>query len=380
MPEGKNQHYVPQHVLRGWAERDDRIEVFHLPSERQHKNLVRRVCSDNYLYSHHPMPERELGKLESEHAQPINRLRDGATLADLEPEMWRRLCSFVTTQRSRTKSVREDIRASAEDEYRDAIEDVLRAGRYDDLIVWREEMSRDEQIEALVDGSIRSLHHFLMVHGIYGYYSIRDLDAVMLRNVTENEFIISDAPVVHDNPQFRQSRNLVSSGLSNRGLQIYCPVCPDRLLLLYDPMAYKYTHNSKRQVLVKEADTVDELNLLQFHHADSIVMSSSSDERYLRELHGRRSEFWRRDTVAQVRTTESGKSVEISREPHDQIPKQSPTLPTQVLRKGVSFSKRRPASGDRAQREIVHRIFQKTRNKSDVALIYAIRAFPGLSL
>ncbi|WP_154020844.1 MULTISPECIES: DUF4238 domain-containing protein [unclassified Haloarcula] len=29
MPEYKNQHYVPQHFLRGWAE-DEKVSVYHI--------------------------------------------------------------------------------------------------------------------------------------------------------------------------------------------------------------------------------------------------------------------------------------------------------------------------------------------------------------
>lgn len=222
MPEGKNQHYIPQHILREWAD-NGRTNVFHLPSGTAHSEPIHRVCADNYLYGHAKL-EHELSSLEGEQAVSTNMLQHGDTLASFEDHHTRRLYSFVTTQQTRTKSMQVDIELSGEESIRAGIQDDMEAGRYEDRITWTSNLDDLEKEEALLEASIQGIHHRLIVQGIFGFMTIADLRAVMLCNVTDREFVISDTPVVLDNPRFKQRHGLVRAGIANRGLQILCPI------------------------------------------------------------------------------------------------------------------------------------------------------------
>lgn len=371
MPPRKNQHFVPRHVLRPWTE-DERVQSLHLDSGRVFTEHVSNVCARNYFYGSPPL-EAEIGDLEGLHARPINELRNGSTLPDLDDRQRELLLSFVTTQRTRTKAAQEDIEDGGGDFLREGIREDLENGRYERIIEWNSDLTEQEKTDALLDASVKGIHHREIVQGIFGFIGIGDLHGLMLRNATAGEFLISDTPVVHDNPRYKTQRGMVRAGLANRGLQIYCPIDPDRILLLYDPLVYEFDTNSRDELFVKSTELLDELNLLQFHSANDIVMSRSADEHYLQHLSDEVENVRRREPITDAETTESGRTLDLQYEPRNQLPKLTPELPSCRTRTHVAFEKRRATARVEPQRELVASIFRETRGASDVAVVYAIR-------
>lgn len=370
MPERKNQHYVPQHYLEAWSS-NNKINTLHIPSEGIFREDIQKVCSRNYFYGK-PHVEDELVHLEGHHATSLNKLRDGATLPNLSLTETRLLLSFVTTQRTRTRATKLDIQ-SEDDLLREGVKEDLEANRYDDLIDWKEGLTDKDKEDALVDASVLGIHHRLMVQGIFGYISIGDLEGVMLCNVTNREFLISDSPIVHDNPRYKSELGMVRAGLGNRGLQIYCPIDPNRILLLYDPAVYSFDHNSKKQVLIRAPEVADQLNLLQFHNAESIVMFDSSSDDYIKDLFNRIDDVRRRDEITVNQDIGDGETVEITQVPYHQIPLTSPDLPNASMSTGLEYVQRRPTSKVQEQQKLVNSIFKECFGASDLAVIFSIR-------
>ncbi|MCU4753474.1 DUF4238 domain-containing protein [Halobacteria archaeon AArc-curdl1] len=376
MPERKNQHYVPQFYLDAWAT-DEKVDTLHLESGNVFDQHLTKVCARNYFYSINTAVEEEFADLEGFHSGPIKRLRNGWTLTDLTDKELKLLYSFVTTQRFRTKAKRSDIE-EGDEFFRDGARDDLESGRYEDIIKWKGDLSDEEKEDALVDASILGIHHRDIAHGIFGYIGIGDLEAVMLRNVTSHEFVVSDSPVVHENPAFKERRELKIGGLANRGLQIYCPIGPDRMLLLYDSFVYSFDSNSKHQVLVKSENVVDELNLLQFHSAENIVMFDSCSEEYVQGLLNRMDEVRRREEITFPLEIETGETLQFTEVPHHQLPRLSPSLPDCTINTGLSYTKERSTCQAPVQRKLVHLIFNESHGASDVAVIYSIRLLQEL--
>lgn len=376
MPERKNQHYVPKHYLRAWAT-DEKLSVLPLSAGKIFPDTTDSVCSRNYFYGNPPVVEDELANLDGYHAHPFRELRNGDDLTDLSQQRIELLLSFITTQRTRSRATKEDIKQGY-DFLKDAVEDDMEADRYDDKIEWKDDFDEDEKKEKLVEAHLLGVHHFLIAQGIFGYIGIKDLDGVMLCNVTDREFIVSDAPMVLDIPQYKHQLGLVPAGMGNRGLQIYCPVDQHRILLLYDPDVYRFDQNSKRQVLIKNEEVIDELNLLQFHNAESIVMFNGSREDYILDLYDRIDEARRREEITTTRETESMGEFEMEEAPAYQVPKISPSLPGCTSLDGVRYKKRRPTSEIEKGQRLVHTVFNEVDWASDIAVIYCIRLLEEL--
>jgi hypothetical protein len=376
MPERKNQHYVPKHYLRAWAS-DKKLNVLPLSAGKIFPDTTNSVCSRNYFYGKPPVVEDELANLDSYHARPLKELRSGDDLTDLSQRGIKLLLSFITTQRTRSRATKEDIKQGY-DFLKDAVEDDMGANRYEDQIEWKDDLDEEEKKEKLVEVHLLGVHHFLIAQGVFGYIGIKDLDAVMLCNVTAQEFVVSDAPMVLDIPQYKHQLGLVPAGMGNRGLQIYCPVDRHRILLLYDHDVYRFDQNSKGQVLVKNEEVVDELNLLQFHNAESIVMFNESSEDYILDLYDRIDEVRRRKEITTTRETENMGEFKIEEAPAYQVPKISPSLPGYTTLDGVRYMKRRPSSEIERGRQLIRTVFNEVNWGSDIAVIYCIKLLEEL--
>jgi len=181
MSEHRNQHYVPQHYLRGWAE-EEKISVYHLEKGPiPVKTSINKVCSENYLYGNPTHVEEELSKLEGLHQDPLDTLRDGETLSNLTRRERILLLSFITTQRTRAKSTRKSIKEGDEMLRRGVREDLL-SGTYEDLIEWTSEIEPEEKEETLVDAATLGIHLQMIVLGVFWFYNICYLASAMFRN------------------------------------------------------------------------------------------------------------------------------------------------------------------------------------------------------
>lgn len=74
MPEYKNQHYVPKHLLRGWTD-SEKLPVYNLDNQQEYPpTSLSNLCSEDYFYGG-PEIEQSMDGLERRHAEIINRIR-----------------------------------------------------------------------------------------------------------------------------------------------------------------------------------------------------------------------------------------------------------------------------------------------------------------
>lgn len=120
-----------------------------------------------------------------------------------------------------------------------------------------------EQIESIKITQKDSARFVLGMATPY-YPLLIDLEWKLLRATGAHEFITSDNPVVYYN-QFFSFRKLGSNtGLASRGLQIFFPVSPKHLVVLYDDKVYGVGSRRSEVVDVSDARDVEQLNRLQF--------------------------------------------------------------------------------------------------------------------
>lgn len=199
------------------------------------------------------------------------------------------LLTFVLFQHARTPS-----RAAAMNEHTEKLVKTL-AKDFPDL---KDEANgiqvndRDAPVTAL--RAVGEIRHFAA-----------DLKLKLLENKTRRLFITSDNPAVLYN-QFLEKRNPQggNTGIQCIGLQIFLPLGPRHLLMLYDGNVYRVGGRQHLQThieITREAD-VEALNVLQAANADNVLYySADTDVAHVREAVGRATAYrW----TERVRITE----------------------------------------------------------------------------
>ncbi len=76
-----------------------------------------------------------------------------------------------------------------------------------------------------------------------------------------------------------------STGLRSPGLQIFCPLNPKILLLLYDEKYYIFKEEFDNKININLESDVDSINSLQFFGSDNIFFSDKIDGKYIETLY-----------------------------------------------------------------------------------------------
>ena len=90
-----------------------------------------------------------------------------------------------------------------------------------------------------------------------------DLHIVLLINEAKVEFITSDSPTVLFNTYFNGKSKGGQTGYVSKGLQIFFPINPRHMFLLYDPNYYSIQLNENLIYIIKKNKDVRRLNGLQ---------------------------------------------------------------------------------------------------------------------
>jgi hypothetical protein len=110
--------------------------------------------------------------------------------------------------------------------------------------------------------------------------AVYDLDMKILVSKGDEEFILSDTPVIRCNqfaefhPHFSKFK-MGTRGLAQKGIQLFMPVSPGICLALYDPTTYQYG-SPKRPITVIGNGDLKLLNRLQALGADTCLYQSIS--------------------------------------------------------------------------------------------------------
>lgn len=360
MPPYKNQHYVPESYLKAWAT-DSSVPIYHLEQERElPPQNISNICSRSYFNSEETYVEPVLGELEDAHAEAFDALRDGTSLRALSIRERRLLLSFVFTQRQRTRLMRDEIRDSAEEYFRENIRKDVAAAGYDPT-------EYTDLEDPFFKQTVQGVHHFMMLHGILAPIGNHELVCAVLENETDTDFITSEAPVIFANPRFKEERDMTYVGMANGGLQVYCPLSPRLCLLFYDPEVYLVnTDRSWHAALTKTAD-VRELNLLQMRTTDTFVLYETSGHgAVMQELANEAQKFESKESIPQPIPGTDRIDADYSYEPPHQLHDITPTPEPISFLADVEFKQRHRAPD--AQRQIVRRLLKRTDTSEETLL------------
>jgi hypothetical protein len=254
-----NDHYVPQFYFRNFspnrtADRPERRSIRLI-------NLVRRVfvpiasikgqCKKAGFHDYGLGVEAALGQLEGLAASAVRGLID----ADAPPEPWSRdhqvLARFTVTQRSRTLSAAEDADKMADRLFKVAYEEQAKRNGID-LSNYELRSRYPVAIPLSVAAQHVSIAMNLALH--------------VFVNETSEEFITSDNPVIAHNQYCEGIDHRGVLGWDCSGIQIFFPVSPRHLFLLYDATVYaldtKHGRRTSRIVDVGEIRTINAFQIV----------------------------------------------------------------------------------------------------------------------
>lgn len=290
MAEYKNQHYVPKHLLRGWTE-DEKLPVYNLDNQQEYPpTSLSNLCSEDYFYGG-PEVEQSMDELESRHAEIINRIRSAMSFAVLDKMDILHFCVFILLQRNRTKQQKRETEDLIDNLGKEYLKLLVETGEVDpELPDGRNALDLLDKFKITRENPLA----YPMIHALTGVDLISDLDVAVIVNTTDEKFVVSDHPVVHDNLRFKHQFDRYLGGIQNRGIQIFVPLSDWVQIMLYDPAAYiiDYSNKEKRRVLATSEKVVTGLNDMQMINAsENIFYRDRNQEQKFIDAQQRLSEY-----------------------------------------------------------------------------------------
>lgn len=253
MAEHKKHHYVPRFYLKLFSENGRSINLFNIRSQRSViDGGLKNQCYRDYFYGKDLQTEKALSLVEGQMSRILNAVQSGCALPSRKSEDRLTFLLHVLMQHTRTA-----YSIDAYDEQTDKLMKYLMAQKMKEMNLSPEQIAN---IKITQKDSARFALGMATPH----YPLLIDLDWKLLRATGTHEFITSDNPVVYYNQFFSFRRSGSNTGLASKGLQIFFPVSPKHLVVLYDSKVYGVGSKKSDVVDVSDARDVEQLNRLQF--------------------------------------------------------------------------------------------------------------------
>jgi len=277
-------HFVPQFYLRYFASNPSRIHLHNLNHSRSIANVsLRDQCYKHRFYGDTDELEDAIAGLESHFAPTLQKIITSNNLPRSNSTGRLLLLFFISLQWLRTsRSVNQQN--SMVETY---LKQVLRHG-FDTTNVDLDSIRFSKSRPAVT--SVRFTP--IIVD------AISDLQLHLVRASNNQVFLTSDNPVVRYNQYYEYFENSQQFSPAFRGLQLFLPISPKHLIMLYDDTVYKVgSIKSDITDFVSDLD-VDTLNLLQVFNAEKNLYYSDWDvSSWLPDLVNRAKNYRNTNTV-----------------------------------------------------------------------------------
>lgn len=282
MPERKKQHYVPQLYMRNFTD-NERVPCYNLDRRQEFPpTSISNLCYEDYFYDEEAEVEEATSQLEGKFASVLRDILESESLRILgDPEDDIFFYIFLTHTYVRTKMGKRKSQEMATH----MASELVRITQEDDT---EEDLEmREKAAKMLENGELRveesPVFPLQELISMFAPYQIGDLEAVLLKDASDRQFIFSDHPVILDNPGYKDRTELGTTGWQCRGLQIFCPISSELAIMLYDPVAYDVPDSP---VITVGSDVVEDLNKFQLINAlDSVFYEEEGRETEMQILH-----------------------------------------------------------------------------------------------
>lgn len=276
MAKNKRQHYVPQHYLKGFSQDRESFYRYNLKTKESSQKSIKKSCQISYFYGEEL--EKGLHQIENEQAPVLNKLIEKQNLESLTSDDFYYIYLFLLLQYTRTndsKILSDKMFEKIESRY---LKPMLKSN---------EELKKKGYTKEYIDSckiQCPDIVKLGMNAAIEGVESISDLKSILIINKTSKKFISSDAPVVLYN--YKKIKNTSTTGFLSKGLQIFCPLTENILLLLVDNDLYDLKKDDSSRIFINDDSDVDSINKLQiFNCLDNLYFSRIEDADYVKNLH-----------------------------------------------------------------------------------------------
>lgn len=272
----KNQHYVPQCLLKGFAI-NEKINIFDITTQQHRDNqLISKNFSQNYFYDYdtYNQVEEILSKIESKTAPDIERLRnyDYSVINNNEY-----LIRFLCAQYYRTRMAQQIALKIYDFHAMNQVKNILTTNKAQ--LQLPENFGDNPEDFGYFDynrKSDRLISAGITTFGVIMYPVMTDLKFhVLINKSNHTEFIISDNPVIMYNWLYKNSNHLQAASPLISGVQFFMPISKNIVLCAYDPKVYKYGNNKKLNFSDIYDDDINWLNQLQIRSSTSMIGYSS---------------------------------------------------------------------------------------------------------
>lgn len=263
MPQNKKHHYVPKFYLKRFTPNERLINIYNLKAKRKILGAsLSDQCYKDYMYGKDGQTESALGHLEGEVSALLRKIDEIESLPEPMTEDHLTMLVHILIQHGRTMYAQEEV---------DEIFDKMTKEGWGDYFKEQHGIDIGKFKISMKDSARYSVQINLRMYPL-----LMDLHYKLLINQTNVEFIASDNPVVFYNQLFSFRPVGGSCGTASKGLQIFLPLDPRKLLILYDPYVYRVGGNYIAIPITNPQD-VYELNALQMCSArDNVYFSDPS--------------------------------------------------------------------------------------------------------
>jgi hypothetical protein len=281
----KKHHYVPRFYLKRFASKPKRINVYHLETNRLVQDAsLKKQCQRPRFYGTSADVENDLMKLEDVVSPAIADIVDHSQLPMIASKQHTHLLLFAAFQLARTPFAA----GSMSDGFNKMVE-LVDANNPSGVRQFEgERMERDFAVQE----SLRTA-------GLVAEYWA-DLGLHLMVNKSEESLITSDHPVVLYNKYCEGIQGFGTTGANKTGLQVFLPLSPRHLVLLYDKRIYKVGAKDSLKTEIVSLNDLHALNQLQIVNADKIILFSDSPPPGEIAQLAQRSKKYRRATIAEV--------------------------------------------------------------------------------
>jgi hypothetical protein len=290
----KNQHYIPKFYLRNFSYKKNlkQIGIFNVTNKFYfQKAPIKSQGSKSFFYGEDGIIEDLLSLIENEFASHIKNIIVSVKIPEKGSLEHYRILEFIILSDLRnpvlinySKQTRKVLKQKLEE---------LHPGKsIDENIV--KEITHKEAV-SLALSSIRKV----IVNTV-------DLGMKLLINKTNIPFITSDYPIVKYNQFFEEKKYPGGkSGYGSKGLQLFFPISPEIILILYDTEIYKVGFNKRDTLNIENEQAVKQLNLLQLLNCQSTLFFNEKISKHYIERLFDKSKNYRKANIIQPKIYKS---------------------------------------------------------------------------
>jgi hypothetical protein len=263
-PPNANHHFVPKFYLRNFA-LGKTIGVYDLVRGCHSSSRWKKgECHLPYLYGEDLSTEYQMRDLENVAAPIIKSIIKERIRPSLGTKQYSDFLQFIFTQWERTPAAKKYYIALLENASKAAVCSGIAS----------KEMAKEALDQTRVKLPLSESNRFMSNVSRL----IEDLELAIVINNSREEFLTSDAPVVLFNQWCQNLLGSGSTGIISSGIQIFFPLSPRCLAMLYDSDVYTVGKNTSEPSTIElnaEYDVIG-INMLQLSVADEKLYYSGS--------------------------------------------------------------------------------------------------------